>query len=368
MAEGSFPKDLYFSGGPDYDAEGQGGPSAEKIPRLLLMGMRRSGKSSIQKVVFHKMAPNDTLFLESTNQIDKEDISNGSFVQFQIWDFPGQIDICDFPYDTEVIFSSYGALIFVVDAQDDFFDALKMLHKTFTTAYRINPDLKFEVFIHKVDGIRDEQKIELQREIHQRTTEELAEAGVGDLHLSFYLTSIYDHSIYEAFSKVVQKLIPVLPTLENLLNVFITNSGIEKVFLFDIVSKIYIATDGNPVEMESYELCCDMIDVVLDVSSIYGENTVEENGGFDSESSSTIRLNNQTILYLREVNQHLAMVCIINEESFENRGIIDYNFICLRSAVREILEVCNSRQSEDALEDHLANGKAVPAKEVAIAQ
>lgn len=42
MAEGSFPKDLYFSGGPDYDAEGQGGPSAEKIPRLLLMGMRRS--------------------------------------------------------------------------------------------------------------------------------------------------------------------------------------------------------------------------------------------------------------------------------------------------------------------------------------
>lgn len=58
-----------------------------------------------------------------------------------------------------------------------------MLHKTFTTAYRINPDLKFEVFIHKVDGIRDEQKIELQREIHQRTTEELSEAGLNDLHL-----------------------------------------------------------------------------------------------------------------------------------------------------------------------------------------
>lgn len=39
MAEGSFPKDLYFGG--DYDSEGQSGPSAEKIPRLLLMGMRR---------------------------------------------------------------------------------------------------------------------------------------------------------------------------------------------------------------------------------------------------------------------------------------------------------------------------------------
>lgn len=42
------------------------------------------------------------------------------------------------------------------------------------------------------------------------------------LFLSFYLTSIYDHSIFEAFSKVVQKLIPQLPTLENLLNIFIS--------------------------------------------------------------------------------------------------------------------------------------------------
>jgi len=50
----------------------------------------------------------------------------------------------------------------------------------------------------------------------------------------------------------------------------VQNSGIEKAFLFDVVSKIYIATDSSPVEMQMYELCCDMIDVVLDVSCIYG--------------------------------------------------------------------------------------------------
>ena len=48
------------------------------------------------------------------------------------------------------------------------------------------------------------------------------------------------------------------------------NSGIEKAFLFDVVSKIYIATDSSPVDMQSYELCCDMIDVVIDISCIYG--------------------------------------------------------------------------------------------------
>lgn len=126
------------------------------------------------------------------------------------------------------------------------------------------------MFIHKVDGLSDDSKIEAQRDISSRVNEELADNGLDTLKLSYYLTSIYDHSIFEAFSKVVQKLIPQLPTLENLLNIFNNNSAIEKSFLFDVVSKIYIATDSSPVDMQSYELCCDMIDVVIDISCIYG--------------------------------------------------------------------------------------------------
>lgn len=37
-----------------------------------------------------------------------------------------------------------------------------------------------------------------------------------------------------------------------------------------MVSKVYVATDSNPVDMQSYELCADMIDVAIDVSCIYG--------------------------------------------------------------------------------------------------
>eukprot|EP00069_Balaena_mysticetus_P010255 bmy_20453T0 len=271
--------------------------STEVKPRILLMGLRRSGKSSIQKVVFHKMSPNETLFLESTNKICREDVSNSSFVNFQIWDFPGQIDFFDPTFDYEMIFRGTGALIFVIDSQDDYMEALARLHLTVTRAYKVNTDINFEVFIHKVDGLSDDHKIETQRDIHQRANDDLADAGLEKIHLSFYLTSIYDHSIFEAFSKVVQKLIPQLPTLENLLNIFISNSGIEKAFLFDVVSKIYIATDSTPVDMQTYELCCDMIDVVIDISCIYGE------------------------------------------ESFERKGLIDYNFHCFRKAIHEVFEV-----------------------------
>merc|ERR1719339_225794 len=304
------------------------------------MGPRRSGKSSIQKVVFHKMSPNETLFLESTNKIVKDDISNSSFVQFYIWDFPGQIDFFDTTFDTDLIFGGCGALVFVIDAQDDYIDALAKLNTTVTKAFTVNPKIKFEVFIHKVDGLSDDSKMETQRDIHQRATDDLVEAGLEQqVHLSFYLTSIYDHSIFEAFSKVVQKLIPQLPTLENLLNVFISNSQIEKAFLFDVISKIYVATDSSPVDMQSYELCCDMIDVVIDVSCIYGLGDQIDTTAFDTQSCSTIRLNNNTILFLKEVNKVLALVCILREENFEHEGLIDFNFACFRRAIEKVFEV-----------------------------
>jgi Ras-related GTP-binding protein C/D len=43
-------------------------------PRLLLMGQRRSGKSSISSVVFHKLPPSETLFLESTARVQKDSL------------------------------------------------------------------------------------------------------------------------------------------------------------------------------------------------------------------------------------------------------------------------------------------------------
>merc|ERR1719391_939404 len=144
------------------------------------MGPRRSGKSSIQKVVFHKMSPNETLFLESTNKIQKDDISNSSFVQFSIWDFPGQIDFFDATIEKlkkESIFGGCGALIFVIDAQDDYLEALSKLHGTVTKAYQVNPSIRFEVFIHKVDGLSDDTKMETQRDIHQRANDDIIEAA-----------------------------------------------------------------------------------------------------------------------------------------------------------------------------------------------
>jgi hypothetical protein len=85
------------------------------------------------------------------------------------------------------------------------------------------------VFIHKVDGLSDDHKMgkmtlmlqschsyvlayfaEVQRDIHQRATEDLADAGYENLHLSFYLTSIYDHSIFEVLLVIYIFILSIL--------------------------------------------------------------------------------------------------------------------------------------------------------------
>lgn len=70
-------------------------------------------------------------------------------------------------------------------------EALGRLHLTVSRAYRVNPEINFEVFIHKVDGLSDDHKIETQRDIHQRANDDLADASLEKLHLRYFLMFYY---------------------------------------------------------------------------------------------------------------------------------------------------------------------------------
>ena len=48
------------------------------------------------------------------------------------------------------------------------------------------------------------------------------------------------------------------------------NCKIEKSYLFEIVSKLYLASDSSPIDLANFQLCSEMIDVYIDISFIYG--------------------------------------------------------------------------------------------------
>lgn len=239
-------------------------------------------------------------------------------MDFQIWDFPGHLDYFDPAiWDTENIFDEIGAVIWVIDAQDEYLDAINRLVGTIINLQTTHPNIYIEVFVHKVDGLSEDYKADTYRDINQRVQDDLSDAGYENAPVAFYPTSIYDHSIYEAFSKVVQKLIPQLPTLESLLGSLCSTCRIEKAYLFDVLTKIYIATDTNPTDSSSYEICSDYIDTVVDISEIYGwdrplENgpgedeegvEMEEIGNHDAESVILMEKKGNNYLYLKEMTK-----------------------------------------------------------------
>jgi Ras-related GTP-binding protein C/D len=237
-------------------------------------------------------------------------------MDFQVWEFPGHLNYFDPAFDTDDFLADMGALIWVIDAQDDYFEAISRLNQTILEIQPMYPNINIEVFVHKVDSLSDEYRLDTYRDIVHRVQDELQDAGYENAHVYFHLTSIYDHTIFEAFSKVIQRLIPTeLAALEALLTSLVARCRIEKAYLFDVLSKIYIAQDVGSKDSGSYEICSDYIDVVVDISEIYGwdrgeledaepeDVDGEENGNQDAESLVIMGRKNDCYLYLKEINK-----------------------------------------------------------------
>ncbi|KAK3725351.1 GTP-binding protein gtr2 [Vermiconidia calcicola] len=318
-------------------------------PRLLFMGMRRCGKSSVQKVVFQKLPPADTLYLETTNRI--ESASMQSFMHFESAEIPTQLPVLSPDFDHSTIFSNIGAVIWIIDSQDEYLTSISELLRVAVFLAEHYPRTNFEVFIHKTDGLSEEYKYDTFREVRQRVQDELSDYGYGDRSVSYYQTSIFDHSIFEAMSKVIMKLLPQLPAMETLLTKLCSTCRIQKAYLFDTVSKIYIATDASPTFLKDYEVCSDYVDVIVDIKQLYGwrdkspvDNRDEPQHAADvsfvGESVVTFDRSGDTYIYAREISDSLSLLCLMGQGSgADKKVLIDYNVDILHDALLQVFKV-----------------------------
>lgn len=232
-------------------------------------------------------------------------------MDFLVWDLPGQIDFFDPTFDTESIFSGIGAVIWVVDPKDNLNEAIGRLVETVVHLQSTDEDIKYSVFIHKTDSLSDDVREDVVSEVQQRISDDLLDAGLENPPVTFYPTSIYDHSIFEAFSLVIQGLVSQLPYFEGLLTSLAANCRFEKVYIFDVLSKIYIASDSGMADLASYGLCSDFIDVIVDLSELYGWDRRDVNAPQTERSKDMLIQTAESFvsnfkgcsLYLKEVNR-----------------------------------------------------------------
>ncbi|GMM42119.1 hypothetical protein FOG51_00771 [Hanseniaspora uvarum] len=370
--------------------------------KVLLMGLDRSGKSSISKVLFSNDVQAKNNVINLGNYVNIIENLKGKLLDLKIYEIEnfdmneilqlqqlyynnnlvnknnvnegiGEIsneDIEDAFYKNSgfsKFFDDVGTIIYVVDSTSEYLASLANLSMLIELAYKFHKanndtsddfNINFEVLIHKVDSLNEDFKLDTQRDIMQRIQDELLDLGIENVAINFYLTSIFDYSIYEAFSRITQKLILELPFIENLLDNFIMNchNSIDKIFLFDINSKIYISTDSSPVNILSYEVCSEFIDVTLDLKDLYEDENPKKNKKKALKAYS--RLNNDFSIYMNEVFKNLCVVILINNNNanefinnevsnavnFSNVSnkmlmtLIDYNFNILKGTLKKVLK------------------------------
>jgi len=73
------------------------------------------------------------------------------------------------------------------------------------------------------------------------------------------------------------------------------------------------------------------------------EKELDADSAYDSESSSVIRLSNGMVLYLKEVDTMLALVCLTRSENFRKKSLINYNIACLKKALRSLVRPDNEQ-------------------------
>lgn len=322
------------------------------LPRILLLGTKQAGKTSIQHVVLRGTPPHETTFLSATARVEKQTSAN-DFVEFEVWDVPGQEPL-DQTGELQEALNNCGAIVFVLDTKmslkdrdptkaDDFTAALKRLTETILNAHRINPAVCVEVFMHKIDALNDAAQNDLLRRVRTHVADGVnarIEPRRSDVRVNYHMTSIFDSSVFQAFSYVVQQLIPPRSHVSSLLEVLNTQSKLQRSFLFDMQTRLCMAASSHVSEESAlYELCNDFVEMVKSLSVAYGGNAVAADvsacdpDAFDNTFRCEVRLRDESTLILRCLERSLVFVGVSERSEPGMAPLTDYNVDVFKEAV-----------------------------------
>ncbi|WWC96678.1 hypothetical protein V866_003550 [Kwoniella sp. B9012] len=378
--------------------------------KILVLGWRKAGKTSCIKTVFQQIPTKEVPFFGVTQKVEK--INYDSIVPIQIWDTPSNFEL----EQLEVPISTFSTVVYVLDMQQDdsYHDSILRFVHLMIRLHLSNPSIKFHMFIHKSEVLSEDYRGENYAEIQRTTSEEIEDFPYKSLasqypnidledqqtvsiiinnlisDVRYSMTSVHDVTLRDAWSRVLQGGMEMLPAVESLLLDFTSHSSADNTFLFDINSGVVLATDNRHRTDDLSEQVTEYLSSFLAFRDLYkhikkrkspsnGEAGAEANGdkqngdvreesngngegqggdgdGDDDEDepknwwdeedpdepwmTQSTRLMPNTTLALWQFTPHLALVVLLRTETWQaRRGTIEYNLTFLRQGVREILSV-----------------------------
>ncbi|TLD31098.1 hypothetical protein PspLS_02476 [Pyricularia sp. CBS 133598] len=220
-----------------------------KKKKILLMGKSGSGKSSMRSIIFSNYLAKDTRRLGATIDIDLSHVKFLGNLQLNLWDCGGQEAFMEnyLSQQRQHVFSNVGVMIYVFDIESRDVDRDMATYVTILSALmQYSSGAKIFILIHKMDLIPNQTKeavfVERVNLVRHRTEEFMHGGPGGQADLTPFATSIWDQSLYKAWSEIIHDLIPSLSLIEEHLEKLGALIEAEEIQLFERTSFLVVSS------------------------------------------------------------------------------------------------------------------------------
>ena len=215
----------------------------QSASKVLLMGRAGAGKTSMRSIIFASYVARETTRLQPTNQVEHSTLRFLGNLMLNLWDCGGQDVFMEnyFESQKEHIFRNTAVLIYVVSVTGgERNKELAYFRNAIENLRSFSPQARVFVLVHKIDLVPPGER----SGVFAAQAEELRDAA-GPTSLEIFATSIWDETLYKAWSSIVYALVPNSERIERNLSQVARATAADEVVLFEKATFLVIAHVTN---------------------------------------------------------------------------------------------------------------------------
>ena len=279
--------------------------TTNNMKKIVLMGLSNAGKTCIYERVFEGKKPWELIHQTATKGIAYRDYEIGQMTKPMIWDLGGQQQYLDEYHGPlrKNIFRKASILLYIVDISDyERFDNARIEFEWGVNQILLyNPIAKLNVFLHKSDVIHDKDLVvsHIKNVFSENVSHEV----------NYHLTSIFDESLFKAWSDIIRELSPKSTFINSILKQLKNQKGVKDALVIEKTSGLAC---GSTIDLVEEDIIVGMISLlIVTIDKITKKMELERFKEFKLKTDSNSIL-------VTNINEDLILVIILSPEVSNN--------------------------------------------------
>ncbi|KAL6935525.1 probable GTP-binding protein GTR1 [Hanseniaspora guilliermondii] len=298
--------------------------------KLLLMGRSGSGKSSMRSIIFSNYSAFDTRRLGATIDIEHSHLKFLGNMTLNLWDCGGQDIFMDsYLQDNNEtnsknhIFQMVQVLIHVFDVEsDEVLKDIEIFSMVLQKLRNSSPNCKIFVLIHKMDLVQINKRDNLFNIMMSKLKETCSMYGFDDV--KGFPTSIWDESLYKAWSSIVGSMIPTIDVYRKKVKKITELMNLKEFILFEKTTFLVVCSSAEKNNDNEYVTVDNMdpkrFEKISNVLKTYKQSIYK----LKANNFQELQIPEHGI-YIINLNDNLMGFININKPEWMNNNLIEKN-------------------------------------------